>query len=98
MLLLCSWVRDYVGFLETDPVAKYARMMGNYISTNVDEQLLASYLYLGTQGGNPTDTDMALRIAHYSSIRQEDQIRHAQLHYETARQRSLDFSQQCIQV
>jgi hypothetical protein len=95
---VCSWVRDYVGFLEGDPVAKYARMMGNYIATNVDEQLLAAYLYLGSQGGSNDDLDKALRIAHYSSIRQQDQIRDAKLHYETGRQRSLDYSQQCIQV
>jgi hypothetical protein len=92
------WVRDYVGFLEKDPIGKYARMMGNYIATNVDEQLLAAYLYLGAQGNSNVDLDQALRIAHYSSIRQKDQIRNAQLHYELSRQRSLDYSQQCIQV
>jgi hypothetical protein len=91
-------VRDYVGFLEGDPVAKYARMMGNYIATNVDEQLLAAHLYLGNQGNSNVDLDKALRIAHYSRIRQKDQIRNAKLHYETSRQRSLDYSQQCIQV
>lgn len=91
-------MRDYVGFLEGDPVAKYARMMGNYVATNVDEQLLAAYLYLGAQGNSNPDLDQALRVAHYSSIRQRDQIRDAKLHYEKSRQRSLDYSQQCIQV
>ena len=64
-------MRDYVGFLEGDPVAKYARMMGNYIATNVDEQLLAAYLYLGANGGTTIDgtdpLEQAFRIAHYSS-------------------------------
>lgn len=79
-------------------MAIYARMMGNYIATNVDEQLLAAYLYLGEIGNSAAYKDAALRVAHYSSIRQQDQIRNAQLHYETSRQRSLDFSQQCLQV
>ena len=83
-------------------MAKYARMMGNYIATNVDEQLLAAYLYLGANGGTTIDgtdpLEQAFRIAHYSSIRQKDQIRNARLFYETSRQRSLDYSQQCIQV
>ena len=55
---VCSWVRDYVGFLESDPVAKYAHMMGNYIATNVDEQLLAAYLYLGSNGGTAPDLSL----------------------------------------
>jgi hypothetical protein len=91
-------VRDYVGFLETDPVAKYARMMGNFVATNVDEQLLAAYIYLSAVGNSAVDRDKALQIAHYSALRQEDQIVGGVFRYESPRQRSLDFTQQCLLV
>lgn len=91
-------MRDYVTFLEEDPVAKYARMMGNFVATNVDEQLIAAYLYLSTEGQSAADRDKALQIAHYSGIRQKDQIDNGVFRYESPRQRSLDFSQQCLLV
>ena len=95
---MCRWVRDYVDFLENDPVAKYARMMGNFVATNVDEQLIAGYLYLSTNGGTAEDRDAALKIAHWSSERQKDQIVDGEFVYERPRQRSLDFSQQALLV
>lgn len=65
-----SWVFQYVDFLKTEPVAVYARMMGNYIGTNVDEQLLAANLYLSaapdTQAESRTEAE---KIAYYSEVR-----------------------------
>jgi hypothetical protein len=95
---LCRWVRDYVGFLEGDPVAKYARMMGNFVGTNVDEQLLAAYIYLSSVGQSAEYREKALQIAHWSALRQEDQIDGGVFRYESDRQRSLDFTQQCLLV
>jgi hypothetical protein len=95
---LCRWVRDYANFLETEPVAKYARMMGNYVATNVDEQLIAAYLFISSQGNSAPDREKALQVAHYSGVRQRDQIKNGVFQYEVPRQRSLDFTQQCLQV
>jgi len=67
---LQSWLFQYVDFLEKEPVAVYARMMGNYIGTNVDEQLLAAHLYLSdapaTQAESRTEAE---KIAFYSEVR-----------------------------
>ena len=65
--LLRSWVFQYINFLTTEPVAVYARMMGNYIGTNVDEQLLAAHLYLSeVQAESRTEAE---KIAFYSRVR-----------------------------
>lgn len=65
--MLRSWVFQYIDFLNTEPVAIYARMMGNYIGTNVDEQLLAAHLYLSeVQEDSRTE---ATKIAFYSEVR-----------------------------
>jgi hypothetical protein len=45
--LFTQWISAYATFLETDPLAKYARVMANYVGTSFDEQLLACYMYLG---------------------------------------------------
>ncbi|NJR41829.1 MAG: hypothetical protein HC767_03375 [Akkermansiaceae bacterium] len=88
-----------MGFLEGEPVAKYARMMGNFIATNVDEQLIAAYIYLSTASTNgAADREKALQIAHFSAVRQQDQIQEGVFVYEVPRQRSLDFTQQCLLV
>lgn len=41
-----SWLSAYVDWIEREPVAIYARMMANYVGVNVDEQLIAAYLFL----------------------------------------------------
>jgi nitroreductase len=86
----------YVDFLEREPVAVYARKMGNYIATNFDEQLLSAYLFLAP--GSPQALDEAFKVAFWSQVRQKDQIRNGEFFYELDRERSLDFSQQCLQV
>lgn len=64
--LLRSWVFQYINFLTTEPVAVYARMMGNYIGTNVDEQLLAAHLYLSeVQAESRTEAE---KIVFYSQV------------------------------
>lgn len=73
-------------------------MMGNFVATNVDEQLIAGYLYLSANGGTAEERDAALRIAHWSSERQKDQIVNGEFIYERPRQRSLDFSQSALLV
>lgn len=65
--LMRSWVFQYINFLETEPVSIYARMMGNYIGTNVDEQLLAANLYIGEVQAD--QLEKAQRIAFYSDVR-----------------------------
>ena len=43
--LMVAWVKRYIIFLETEPVALYGRMMANYVGANFDEQLLACYIF-----------------------------------------------------
>ena len=45
--LMVAWVKGYITFLETEPVAVYGRMMANYVGSNFDEQLLACYIFTG---------------------------------------------------
>jgi Alginate lyase len=42
-----AWIDEYAKWVESEPVAIYARMMANYVGVNVDEQLIAAYIYLG---------------------------------------------------
>jgi hypothetical protein len=87
---------QYVDFLEREPVAVYARKMGNYIATNFDEQLLSAYLFLAP--GSPQALDEAFKVAFWSQVRQKDQIRNGKFFYEEGLALAAEWTSQCLKV